>query len=404
MSWQTIKRLTEERGQTLADMKAILKTAEDEKRDLNTEEDQKFNDLNTRAEQIKIDVERRERIAAIEKDTGSRNETRDLPGREDIDTRANEKDEKAQEERAAFDSFLRGTATADEQRALTTSGMGVVGPRDIYDSLVTTLKTFAGVRQAGATILPTSDGNDLDVPVADDTSNTGQIVGEGVTDNSESEPDLDTVTLKAHKFDSRWVKVSVEMLQDASFPLESYILGIAGERIGRAFNSYATTGTGTGQPKGFLTAGTLGNTATSVNAITYEEVLDLIHKVDAGYRNAPNFGLQFHDTVLASLRKLKDGSGSYIFAAGAAGAPSTILDYKYTVNNAMPQLSDGAGSKVIAAGDFARYFVRDVTGPIVRRADELFIGSGLIGFRVFSRHDGNLTDTNAVKYLQTAAS
>jgi hypothetical protein len=50
------------------------------------------------------------------------------------------------------------------------------------------LKTFAGVREAGATILPTSDGNDLTVPKADDTSNTGQIVGEGVEDNTEPIP------------------------------------------------------------------------------------------------------------------------------------------------------------------------------------------------------------------------
>ncbi|MEM6560033.1 MAG: phage major capsid protein [Planctomycetota bacterium] len=408
MSWQTIKRLQEERGQTLADMKTILKTAEDEKRDLSTEEDQKFNDLNTRAEQQKSTIDRYEATHRLEldlRDRADRSKDQDEQrfGREDLNTPEQQADEQAKEQRQQFGRFLRGTSPS-ELRALTVSGTGVVGDRTVYDNLVKTLKTFAGVREAGAMILPTSDGNDLDVPTADDTSNEGQIVGEAQTDNTEADPDLGTVTLKAHKFDSKWIKVSIEMLQDAAYPLESYILGIAGERIGRSFNKYATVGTGTGQPKGILTAATLGKTAASTSAIAYEELLDLVHSVDAGYRNSGSFRLMFHDTTLAAIRKLKDGSGRYLFAAGAAGAPSTVLDYRYVVNNAMPELSDGAGSKVIAAGDFNRYFVRDVTGVIVRRADELFIGDGLIGFRVFSRHDGQLTDTNAVKSLALAAS
>src|SRR5690606_32886507 len=231
------------------------------------------------------------------------------------------------------------------------SGMGVVGDRAVYDTLVMSLKTFAGVRQAGATILTTSHGNDLDVPVSDDTSNEGQIVGEGVTNNDEADPVLNTVTINAYKFDSKWIKVSTEMLQDNSFNLEQYILSVAGERLGRAFNTFATVGTGTGQPRGFVTGATAGKTAASTSAITYEEILDLVHSVDAGYRNSGNFRLQMHDTTLAAVRKLKDDSGRYIFAAGAAGQPSTILDYPYVVNNSMAELSDGTGSRVIAAGD-----------------------------------------------------
>src|SRR5258706_9749742 len=167
--------------------------------------------------------------------------------------------------------------------------------------------------------------------------------------------------------------------------------------MGRSSTTSATTGTGTGQPKGVIPAATVGKTAAAQNALTYEELLDLVHSVDAGYRNSPAFGLMLHDTTLAALRKLKDTGGHYIFAAGAAGVPSTILNYKYTVNNSMAQLSSGAGSKVIAAGDFARYFVRDVTGLTIVRAVELFAASGLVGFRIYSRHDGNLADLNSVK-------
>lgn len=385
MNWIKLKQLNEERGQALVDMKAVLKKAEDEKRDLTAEENTAFDALNTKAEQRKLDIDRYETTKRLDAELAEKRGQQ--PGRDDVNTPESQADERGKEARSQFVNYLRtGTLPSQENRALTVSGVGVVGPRDYYNQLVTSLTTFSGVREAGATVLPTSDGNDLTVPRADDTSNVGQIVGEAVEDNTEADPTLTSITLKAYKFDSKWVKVSLEMLQDAAFPIESYINGLAGERIGRAFNAYATTGTGVGQPKGFLTAGTLGKTAAASNAITFDDVLDLVHSVDAGYRNSPNFRLTFHDSTLAALRKLRDGNGSYIFAAGAAGAPARVLDVPYVVNNDMPTLAAGTGSKVIAAGDFGRYFIRDVTGVTVVRATELFIGSGLIGFRVFSRH------------------
>ena len=123
----------------------------------------------------------------------------------------------------------------------------------------------------------------------------------------------------------------------------------------------------------------------------------------AGFRAPAGPTHQLHDTTLAAIRKLKDGNGRYIWSPGEAGLPSRILDFPYVVNNDMAQLTSGVNSAVAAIGDFSRYFVRDVTTPWIVRADELFISSGLVGYKVFSRHDGNLADTAAVKLLKLAA-
>ena len=45
MSWIETKQKREERGQIVADMKGLLKKAEDEKRDLTPEEDKRFDFL-----------------------------------------------------------------------------------------------------------------------------------------------------------------------------------------------------------------------------------------------------------------------------------------------------------------------------------------------------------------------
>ncbi|MCE9552628.1 MAG: phage major capsid protein, partial [Planctomycetes bacterium] len=289
MAWQQIKRLNEERGQIVADMKAILNKAQDEKRDLSADENAKFDEMSAKAEAKLAESQRHQKLYDMEQSGKGKGEQRQQPGREATNTDEQRTEAEAKEQRAAFDAYLRrGAVPQDgEHRSLTTSGAGVVGDRPVYDQLVVSLKSFAGNRMAGATVLPTTDGNDLSVPKSDDTSNEGQIVGEGSEDTTEANPTVGVITLKAYKHDSKWIRISLEMLQDSAFPIEQHILNIAGERIGRTFNGYATTGTGTGQPKGILVAGTLGKTAADDAAITYEEMLDLIHSVDAGYRNLP---------------------------------------------------------------------------------------------------------------------
>src|SRR5690242_19854885 len=56
--WEKIKKLNEERGAILAAMEKILNGADAEKRSLTSEEDGKFNELNTRSEAIKSQVDR----------------------------------------------------------------------------------------------------------------------------------------------------------------------------------------------------------------------------------------------------------------------------------------------------------------------------------------------------------
>ncbi|MEM8738268.1 MAG: phage major capsid protein [Planctomycetota bacterium] len=414
-SWQDRKRHFEERSQVIADMQAILKTAEADKgRDLTDEENAKFDELNTRSESLAGKIERYDQLIAAtaaadqQRDADDRSEQRhQSPGREDIDGRPSEqRDENGELEKRAFDSYLRrGVSGLDPQelRAITTAGQGVVGIRPFATTFFDKMKSFAGVREAGAEIVTTSHGNEFVFGDGDDTTNEGRLVGEAVTNANETNPSLGNVKLGAYKFSSDWIKVSHEMLQDSAQDVEGYITRKATERIGRAFNRYSTVGTGTGQPEGILTGGSLGVEAVAANAIEYEEILDLIHSVDAAYRNLPGFGLMMHDTTLAAIRKMKDDAGSYIWSAGAAGAPNQVLGYRYTVNNHMPQLTAGAGSKVLVAAAFGKIVVRDVTTPVIIRAVEKFAYDGLVGFKIDSRHDCRVGDASAIKWLETAS-
>jgi hypothetical protein len=91
MSWQIIKRLNEERGEALAQMKALLKKAEDEKRDgkardLTPEENTQFDALNAKAEQRKLDVEKYETTSALEKELAAQGKGEQRAGRDNLNT------------------------------------------------------------------------------------------------------------------------------------------------------------------------------------------------------------------------------------------------------------------------------------------------------------------------------
>ena len=72
-------------------------------------------------------------------------------------------------------------------------------------------------------------------------------------------------------------------------------------------------------------------------AVTADELIDLYHSVDPAYRASPKARFMMHDTVLAAVRKLKDGDGQYLWQPGLAGGqPSTIVDRPFSMSEYAP--------------------------------------------------------------------
>lgn len=421
-SWQDRKRYAEERSQTLADMQTILKDAEADKgRDLTAEENAKFDELNTRAESLATKIEKYDRLIEARGRFGNSQapESRSQrPGQHDIVPGASQEPADAREEKRsqAFDSYLRfgvSELTPEERSYLTfgdglhveeravSRGSTIWGTRGFQTELIKSLRDFAGVIEAGARTLTTSNGNEIAMLTVDDTASEGSDEkAEGSAAADDATNPFGNAKLSAFTYDSDVVLVPYELLQDSEVDLSAEILDLAAERIGVKLNKRTTLGTGTGQPQGFLTAAGVGKTAVSQTALTYEELLDFFHSVPSVYRRRGGTW-QLNDQTLAAIRKLKDGDGRYIFAAGTSGAPSLILDKPYVVNPDMPDIA--AGAKPLAFGDFSRYRVRYVANPFIKRLEEAYATKRSVGFYVAQRADGRLTDARAVKSFAMAA-
>ena len=288
------------------------------------------------------------------------------------------------------------------QNVGTGSEGGYTVPDEMMRALEVSMLAFGGVRQV-ATVLRTSSGAALPIPTTDDTSNKGAILAESSA-ASEQAIAFGQLVLDSYKYTSKYVLLSVELLQDSSINVPELVGRLLGERIGRITNDHFTTGTGTSQPKGIVTAAGAGVTATSLTATTtYSFMMDLVHSVDPAYRVNGKFMLS--DAALKMVRKILipqysgDTAGAPLWQPNfAVGVPDTILGYPYVINQSMT--APATTVKSILFGDLSKYIVRDVRDFTLLRLDERFAEYHQVAFLAFSRHDGDLLDagTDPVKY------
>lgn len=308
------------------------------------------------------------------------------------------------------DKALNANEWADIRAAMsTTTGNqgGFSVQSDVAAQLIQSLKAFGGVREV-ATIITTEMGNPLSFPTSDGTAETGELIAENASATS-ADPTFGTVSLAAYKFSSKVVAVPIELLQDSQVDIEAFVSGRLAERIGRITNTYFTTGTATAQPGGIVTGATSGKIGTTGQTLTViiDDLIDLVHSVDAAYRAGGNCSFMLNDSSMKVVRKLKDSTGRPIFMPGYDGLgnamPDTILGHRVTINNDMAVMA--ANAKSIVFGDLSKYFVRDVVNAIVmhRFEDSAYAKLGQVGFLMWARAGGALTDSGAVKYYQNSA-
>lgn len=289
----------------------------------------------------------------------------------------------------------------------TTTGSqgGFTVQTDVAERFADLLKDYSGVRRV-AEVIVTPKGNPLSWPTSDGTAETAELVAENATATA-ADPVFGSAALNTFKYSSKIFTVPLELLQDSAIDLEGFILARAAARIGRLSNGHFTTGTGGGQPQGFAPVATAGKVGTTGQTLTviHDDLVDLVHSVNTGYRQDPSGGVcfQMSDAAFKVCRKLKDASQRPLYLPDDGEDGESILGYPVIVNDdvAVP----AANAKSIFFGNFRQcYKVRDALEVSLFRFDDSgFIKLGQVGFLAFARCGGNLVDTNGVRYYQHSA-
>lgn len=287
-----------------------------------------------------------------------------------------------------------------------TSGAGLETiPEGFMYELERRTLEFAHTRQV-CRVIKTASGNAMPWPTVNDTSNTGALLAEATTISTSVDPTFAAVTFNAYKYSSKPILISQELLEDSAFNMATEIAGLLGERLGRIEGSQTTTGSGSSQPNGIVTAAGTGVTSASATAITADEILGLVHSVDPSYRMGSSVGFMMNDSVLLYIRKLKLADGQYLWQPGfQMGAPDMLLGYPVTINQAMTGTSSGlpvTATKHVLFGDFSKYVIRDVAEVRFYRLDERYRDLDQTAFVAFKRLDGDAIQAAALKVLLQA--
>ena len=173
-------------------------------------------------------------------------------------------------ERAGYNlnsnQLIQRTDTGED---LATQGPAVIDG-DVFIGLATRLKMFGGVRKV-ADVFASETGSPVHYAFSDDVSNVGSIVGENTAQDSVP-VSYAPVTLSAYTYRSGVYPVSWQLIQDSRVDIVEDVSRKLAIRIGRRQNTDWTTGNGTGQPTGFLTALTKTITSAAVGAISYDDL------------------------------------------------------------------------------------------------------------------------------------
>jgi len=285
----------------------------------------------------------------------------------------------------------------------TDSEGGYTAPEGFVNELERQMLAFNGPRQV-CRVVRTANGSDLPWPTVNDTSNTGALLAEATTIGSSVDPTFGVTTFNAYKYSSKPILVSQELLEDSAFNLGEVIASLLGERLGRITAAQYTTGSGSSQPNGVVTASGLGVTTASTTAITGDEIIDLAHSLDPAYRGLSSVGFMLHDTVLKAVRKLKDGDSRYLWEPSVqAGVPDMLFGYPVSVNQDM-SATITAADKTMLFGAFEKFVIRDVADIRLHRLEERYRDVDQTGFVAFFRTDSDTIQAAALKHMIQAAS
>ncbi|MDP8961544.1 MAG: phage major capsid protein [Actinomycetota bacterium] len=409
---ETLRRAYDKRANSWDKLKVLLEVD-----DPSAEQRAEMDQLEAAIDEGTRDIERIERGLALQRNLEAVKEI--VPNGASRQTREVVEDPEHRYEKA-FGKYLRrgmlgldeaerellasGRVAADDLRALGTTpdaAGGYLVPPQFETRLVEAMKAFGGMLET-AEVITTANGGDIEWPTADDTANKGAILAEN-TAVTELDVTFGTATLSAYMYVSRLVRVAFQLSNDSAFDIDAYLERTLSERLGRILNEHFTTGTGTSQPQGIVTGGTVGVTgAVSATAtITYDNLVDLIFSVNQAYRQTARW--MFSDGFLKLVYKLKDANGTPIWQPGMQqGVPSSLLGYPYTIN---PDVADPAPSaKSALFGDLRQgYIIRRVAGIgylVLRERYAEFLQNGHLAF---TRAGGRADQTAAYRVFQHGA-
>ena len=344
----TIKDLIEKRAKVWETAKNFVETHEDKNGVLSEEDTAAYNKMEKEIEDLTTAIDRQTRAERRELEL-SKPVNSPITGKPFRGEQENEKTGRASDEYRdamiyAMRSNFRNVSNV-LQEGVDADG-GYLVPEE-YDRRLIDVLDGENIMRGLATTITTAGQHKINIAA---TKPAAAWIEEGGA-LTFGDATFDQIYLDAYKLHVA-IKVTEELLYDNAFGLENYIITQFGKALANAEEDAFLNGDGKGKPTGIFDktkGGQIAGTLTA--AIKSDDLIDLVYGLKRPYRKSASFIM--NDATLASLRKLKDNNGAYIWQPSyKEGEPDRVLGY--TVHT-----SSFAPTNAIAFGDYSYYNIGD---------------------------------------------
>lgn len=272
---------------------------------------------------------------------------------------------------------------------------GFAVPPDFRTAIVQ--KVMAEDSLLGRTDQMTTSSNSITVPTDETTpwQATGGIQAYWESEGGQkqqSKPQLTEKTVKANKIIAL-VPMTDELLQDAP-SMAAYVASKAPVKIDFKVNQALISGTGVGQPLGFLNSGALvtvaAQSAQTADTVVYDNIVNMYTRMPASAKRTAVWLV--NEDVEAQLMKMQfPGTGTavpvYLPPGGLSAAPyGTLLGRPVITSEAAPALGDVGDISFV---DFSQYMSVVKAGGVKQDVSiHLFFDYDITAFRFVLRVGG----------------
>lgn len=384
-----MKELMEKRANLVHQAREIVDLAENEKRGLTSEEENRYNALMAEVTQLGDDIKRRKELEKLEQELGESagvqtRAAQGAQGEEKRDGRA------SKEYREAYARYLSDGASGlrdVDVRALQantgTLGGYLLAPAQMTEGLIKGLDDAVFVRQWATVIQVQGAADGLGAASLDSDPADADWTSELGTGNEDSSMSFGKRELHPHPLAKR-IKISRKLLQKIP-SVETLVRERLGYKFAVTMEKAYLTGSGAAQALGVFTASNDGiattrdvSTGNTQTAMTFDGLIEAKYALKAGYwRNAKWI---FHRDAVKMLAKIKDGEGRYVWSeAPRAGEPDRLLNLPLFMSEYAPNTFT-AGLYAGILGDFSYYWIADDLGFEIQRLVELYAATNQVGF------------------------
>ena len=316
----TLKEMRAARAKMIADARALLDTANTEKRSMTDEESTSYDNLFSDADALRSNIEREERQREVERELAE--------GLEEDEERHAAAGGDRGEARGRTDSLLASFRSwltdggagevvqefRDLSAGVNTEGGYMVTPEIFVNQLLKAMDDAVVIR-AMANVIPMGNGASIGIPSLDADPSDADWTTELATGSNDAAMQFGKRVMQPNPMAKR-IKVSQQLLRQSALPAEAIVLQRLAYKFGITQEKAYMIGDGALKPLGLFTASNDGiptardvatdNTAT---AVTGNGLINAKYSLKAGYWQGANW--LFHRDVVKEIAKLKGADAKY---------------------------------------------------------------------------------------------